>query len=673
MNEKIMKKYTFLILLVAQGYLGAMEKMLERPQTPLEKSAVLEEIVVSAKKDSLYQIESVNQTGLRCGYFSLCNCLRIMSYLEARRASEEVPLVKDKGKVKYAPVHAFNWNTDFLNDESRAWQYIINQGMITLSNEDEPASVRDIMQAYMKKKLNELSTLETDDSKERNRSIMGNILMKTLVSIEPKINFDNEGTFNECIVWSIDKNEFIKQFRLAAITVEQQSIVLNYSVEQTNSWLEHMKRVGVIARKVSSDWINQIFDEEFITHFNFFRYKEDKIGARIHKKLNCQGMLSDNHLVDLIGKFPLIGNDGLISINLLGGQRTFETFLAHNKGCEKEKANSTGSLQSLIVQYKYEIGYSFLLDLKEKMMNNPNADIIEGFIVRVGNQETTSVISSSNQPQNIVKKVVNGVMEILVGSPKGEAKTSELKIDEAHWVSLVVSRLKGEVRYYVADSLANRCRIADLQIQDIISFLEDKQLRKESLFYIDPGYLDAAQCYEVDENGKPVKDEKGQRVPLTVKSYMNENPRKPLSRSTSQDGVSGQEVVTSISNPPFSSKSQSMSQLKPSKNKESFPNVVKPEITKKGTALPEEDHPQEGAILGITRNQLLIGSAVVGSVLFTLYMLKRAQKNTAQKDPMASPPVKKEDKEKIQEETDGDDEASILISESSALGILSAV
>ncbi len=100
---------------------------------------------------------------------------------------------------------------------------------------------------------------------------------------------------------------------------------------------------------------------------------------------------------------------------------------------------------------------------------------------------------------------------------------------------------------------------------------------------------------------------------------------------------------------------------------------MKPEITKKGTALPEEDHPQEGAILGITRNQLLIGSAVVGSVLFTLYMLKRAQKNTAQKDPMASPPVKKEDKEKIQEETDGDDEASILISESSALGILSAV
>ncbi len=649
-----MKKYTFLLLLVGQGYLGAMEKVLEHPKTPLEKSAVLEKIVVCDQNHPLYQIESVSQKESRCGYFSLCNCLRIMSYLDAHRTSEDIPLDKGKGWDEYAPTHGFNWNTDFLDDQSHAWQYVLNKGMITLGNEKLPASVRDIMQGYMKKKLAELSTLETDASKERDRGIMCYILEITLASINPRIELVHKGTLEECIIWSVDKNEFIKQFRIKALAVQQ-------ALPGSGNSEEHVYRVGVIARKVSSEWINQIFDEGFKTEFHFFRrYKGDKIGGRVNQRLNCGGWLADNQLVSLIGKFGF--KDASMSIKLLGGRRTFEQYYTYKKGCEEKEANSTGSLQSIIDQYKYEIGYAHLSALKQKMQN-PNADIIEGFIVRLGDP----------------KKTEESLLGRLWRGRKTEEKNLENTTDQAHWISLVVSRLNGVVRYYVADSWGNKSQIKNLLIHDIISFLKDEPQRKESLFYINPFCLKAASRKKLDEKGNKVLDKDGNEVPLTLKEYMAENKLRLHGRSSSLDeGMNTLGAASSISSSKFSAKS--MPHLfvnKPSNDKEGFNNkslnVVKSETKEGALVLPEEDHPQEEASIGLTKNQLLIGSALVGSAIVTLYMLKQAQKHPASKDAVASPALKVEGKKKVHEEKDGDDEASLLMTESSALGILSPV
>ncbi len=66
--------------------------------------------------------------------------------------------------------------------------------------------------------------------------------------------------------------------------------------------------------------------------------------------------------------------------------------------------------------------------------------------------------------------------------------------DSGHWISLVVSRIKGDIRYYVHDSLGNANRLRNSRVNEIIDVLDGKK----SL----PGYSWTARQVSKQSTGK---------------------------------------------------------------------------------------------------------------------------------------------------------------------------
>ncbi len=470
MVEKIMKKYGFILFLLGGGSLAAMELDLVGP---VQKTSVLEKIVVMGENpaNKLYQIESVMQKGPTCGYFSLSNSIKIMSYVMSsvsgrrgdatKRISLLPVLAEGKGEVEYKPCHGFDWNKDFFDMDSRARQVVLERGMITLRNEQLPASVRDIMQASIKKNTPE----DPADVYGKDRDVLANILGHTLNSIEPKVEviLEKKSQTIKKLTWSFNKDAFIEQFKQSAVMVKQKA-----DVDKETS-IEYKARAAVIVQQVSTAWLDIIFDKDFETNFSFG--KDTPLGERVHAALNSGGWLTDDDLVALITYFKL--EDKGMPIDLLGGRSLFQQELDTNKIALKEGSH-VGSVKSIVDHYKASVSYNSLEILRNKMKVS-DADIVHGFVVRLG---------SLNKPSNFLDRCCHGLWSLV-------SKTEDK--DAAHWVSFVVARIDGTVCYFVADSLYNKVVLENPIITGIISFLENKPLCTESLYYIDPLYLDAAQ------------------------------------------------------------------------------------------------------------------------------------------------------------------------------------
>ena len=473
MFEKMTKFHLFFLLCVSQRFATAMELPLV---VPLETLSV----IAKSPDKELYQIKSQVQVGPTCGYFSASNGMKIMSYLISPKGSS---LGVDAWEVSSNPSHGFDWEKDFLSyGHCPASDFILEKSMVFLVNQQEPASIRDIMQVYMKTKLREIRSQKNEDFADKDVDIMVQILEETLKIVKPTTGFVQVPKEGRRLMWKVEKEEFITAFRDRTIAEHPRAVKANNS-------LEYLDRLAIVAQKVAGNWLDQVFDENFKTSFSFAPYsRKDPIGNRIYERVNSGGWLGDAELLLLI-RFCKLEEKGLPSISVLGGRRTFEAHVGSMKRY-LDQGIPTGTLQSIIESYKESIGYKNLFVLKQKLITSQD-DLVEGFIVRLGAQKIgdASGANSAGMLSNLLDFFIGGVDS---SEQFSGATESDDQRDSAHWVCFVVARFQGVVRYYVSDSYHNQSLLKNAQINDIIEFLEDQPLRKESLYYIDPLYYNAA-------------------------------------------------------------------------------------------------------------------------------------------------------------------------------------
>ncbi len=86
--------------------------------------------------------------------------------------------------------------------------------------------------------------------------------------------------------------------------------------------------------------------------------------------------------------------------------------------------------------------------------------------------------STTSQP-SLVGKLFSWFGSWFTSSKKTSFADDARKVqggqDNGHWIALVVSRLKGDLRYYVLDSLANSPRLRNNRINTIISILDGRK------------------------------------------------------------------------------------------------------------------------------------------------------------------------------------------------------